>query len=71
MMNWLAQPYESQLEEYGLTKESVKAMELEDFEQTCSVVVPADVVLLFRFLECQGYDYWLQKQAYSSFKPLA
>ena len=27
------------------------------------------MVLLFRFLECQGYDYWLHKRAYSSFKP--
>lgn len=55
--------------EYGLTKESIKAMEFEEFEQTCSVLVAADVILLFRFLECQGYDYWLQKLAHSSFKP--
>lgn len=44
-------------------------MEFEEFEQTCSLLVAADVILLFRFLECQGYDYWLHKQAYSSFKP--
>lgn len=29
----------------------------------------ADIVLLFRFLESQGYDYWLQKMAYPSFRP--
>ena len=29
----------------------------------------ADIVLLFRFLESQGYDYWLQKIAYPSFRP--
>lgn len=33
------------------------------------MLVAADVILLFRFLESQGYDYWLQKSAYPSFKP--
>lgn len=56
-----AQPYEDSLTEYGLAADTIKAMEYEEFEQSCSVLVAADVVLLFRLLESQGYDYWLQK----------
>ena len=44
-------PFEDQLGEYGLAKDLLKTMECEEFEQTCSVLVDADVVLLFRFLE--------------------
>lgn len=43
-------------------------MDCEEFEQTCSVLIAADVILLFRFLASQGYDFWLQKQAHSSFR---
>lgn len=32
------------------------------------MLAAADVVLLFRFLGSQGYDYWLQKQTHSSFR---
>jgi hypothetical protein len=41
-------------------------MPYEEFEQTCALLAAADVVLLYRFLGCQGYDYWLQKLAYST-----
>ena len=55
------QPFEDQLVEYGLSRESLKSMEFEEFEQTCSMLIAADVVLLFRFLGSQGYDFWLEK----------
>ena len=41
-------------------------MPYDEFEQTCSLLAAADVVLLFRFLGAQGYDYWLQRQAFAS-----
>jgi len=63
------QPMADQLGEYDITIESIKNMEYEEFEQSCSVLVTADVVLFFRLLESQGYDYWLQKQAFASFMP--
>ena len=43
-------------------------MDAEEFVQTCSVLMAADVILLFRFLASQGYDFWLQKLAHSSFR---
>jgi hypothetical protein len=58
-MIWPEEPFEDQLSDYGLSKEAFKTMELEEFEQTCSVLMAADVVLLFRFLGSQGYDFWL------------
>ena len=64
--SWLEQPFRDQLADYGLTPEAVRGMPLEEFEQTCSVLAAADVVLLFRFLASQGYDFWLQKQAFAS-----
>ena len=64
--DWLEQPYQDQLADYGLTQEAAKDMEYEEFEQTCCLLAAADVVLLFRFLGSQGYDFWLQKQAFAS-----
>lgn len=49
--------------------ETIKAMDYEEFEQSCLFLVDVDSVLLFRLLESQGYDYWLQKQAFASFMP--
>lgn len=44
-------------------------MDDEEFVGSCSILVATDVVLLFRLLESQGYDFWLQKQAFASFMP--
>ena len=66
---WPRAEYDEQLGDYGLSVDSVKEMEREEFEQTCSVLIAADVVLFFRLLESQGYDYWLQRRANCSFMP--
>ena len=65
-IDWMEQPFLDQLADYGLTLEAISGIMYDEFEQTCSLLAAADVVLLFRFLGAQGYDYWLQRQAFAS-----
>lgn len=68
-MNFPEAPHDEALQVYDLTKETLGTMDFETFEQTCTALAVAGTVALFRFLESQGYDYWLQKMSYSSFRP--
>lgn len=48
--SFVESPYDEQLADYGINLESIKSMELEEFQQSISVLVAADIILLFRFL---------------------
>lgn len=59
--------YEEALGNFECTKESIKAMDYENFELMCRTIAEGDVILLYKLLESQGYDCWLQKVAHPSF----
>lgn len=61
--------YEEALENLGLTKDSIRMMEFDVFRQLCLTMVDADVLLLYRLFEAQGYDIWLEQRAYATICP--
>lgn len=61
----------STMEDYGLTKSGIKEMELEVFKELCLTIANADSLVLFKFLQSQGYDVWLEQRAYSTILPAA
>lgn len=63
--------HEEALENMGLTKDSIRMMEFDVFRQLCLTMVDADVLLLFRLFDAQGYDIWLEQRAYATICPAA
>jgi hypothetical protein len=46
-------------EDYGLDESAIREMPFDVFKELCAVLKTADIVLLFKLLESQGFDLWL------------
>lgn len=54
------------LEDMALTADTIKAMSVEDLEDSLLTVIMADSTLFVRFLYSQGYDLWLTQTRFPS-----
>jgi hypothetical protein len=62
-------PHDDKLEDYELTREAIRAGTLEEFMEKCQILIQTDILLLFKLLETQGFDMWLQESAYATVRP--
>ncbi|CDW79829.1 hect domain and rcc1-like domain-containing protein [Stylonychia lemnae] len=63
----LSFPNSQLLDDFELTKSSIKNEGLEEFIMKCQMLVETDVKLFMMILESQGYDFWLEKVAYPTY----
>jgi hypothetical protein len=57
------------LEDFDITKESIKNSTIEEFLGKCSLLVETDIKAFMMLLESQGYDFWFEKVAYPTYVP--
>jgi hypothetical protein len=54
------------LDDFGITAEALRSEPIEDFLGKCLTLAEANVKDLYKLLESQGYDLWLQRICYPS-----
>eukprot|EP00347_Sterkiella_histriomuscorum_P020695 403336831 len=62
-------PQSQLLEDFDITKDSIKESSLEEFLMKLQQLVDTDVKLFMMVLETQGYDFWFEKVSYPTYIP--
>jgi len=60
-------PSDTLLDDFGITAEALKSEPVEDFLGKCLTLAEANVKDLYKLLESQGFDLWLQQVFYPSY----
>ena len=50
---------EDKLADYGVRKETLKSNSIEDVISKMKTIVQNDVIVFFKFIISQGFDFWL------------